>query len=211
MIGRDPTTIAALGVTAAIVCALMLTTPRPALAAPTNASTDTVDGVPCNSLCQAYMAWSNRVMAASHPRPPAQPQRTSAHPKTLERTRHRAPEAHHAALTNSARLPHRRVAPPRLAENPRVQTAPSEPVSPAAERPLPADATITASLASAAAASLTAPVSTAQALGPVDPATGGLDLQFALSLVFAFSLCAFLVLMLMDRSKDRPRAATAFR
>src|SRR4051812_16098667 len=222
MIGRNPTTTAALGVSAALTCALTFAAPRPALAAPTNASTDTVDGVPCNSLCQAYMAWSNRIMAASRPRPSAQPQRTAAHPKMPERPRPHAPEAHHAALTTSAQLPRRRVAAPRPTENPRSQTAAlSDPLSPLAQRPLPTDATVTASLASAAAAAtalpettpvaLTVPVSAMQARDAGSPAASGLDLQFALSLVFALSLCAFLVLMLLDRPKGRPQAATTFR
>jgi hypothetical protein len=214
MIGRQQRRKAALGLAAILVCALTLATPRPALAAPTNAEADTLDGVPCNSICQAYMAWSDRVMAASRPRPPAQPQgRIAARPKKPERPRARAPQAQQPASTASARLPRRRIATPRPAEIPRVRTAAlSDPVTAATERRFPASEAITASLAGArtadempemVAVSLPVPVSAAADPSPVNPAAGGLDLQFALSLVFAFSLCAFLVIMLLDGPKNQ--------
>jgi hypothetical protein len=225
MIGRDRATIAAFGVAAALVCALTLATPRSARAAPTNAATDTVDGIPCNSLCQAYMAWSDRVMAATRPRPPARPQeRMAAHPKKPERPRHPAPDAHHRASMTSAQPPRRRFAAQPPAEIPRLQTAAlSDPVTTAAARPFAAVEAITASLADVPAAaasplpkampvSLSVPVAATQAAAATGSrGTGGMDLQFALSLVFGLSLCAFLVIMLLDRSKDRPRAARSFR
>ena len=222
MIGRDRTTIAAFGVAAALVCTPILAMPRPAHAAPTNAETDTVDGIPCNSLCQAYMAWSDRVMAASRPRPPAQPQeRMAAHPKKPERPRH-AVEAHHRASPASAQPPRRRLVAERPTEVPRLQTAAlSDPVADTTERPVSAVEAITASLADVPVAvpnlpkampvSLAVPFAAAQGPRAGSRAGGGMDLQFVLSLVLGLSLCAFLVIMLLDRSKGRPRAARSFR
>jgi len=105
---------------------------------------------------------------------------------------------------------------------PRVHTAAlADPITATAERTFPAAVAITENMAGArtaasempetAAVSLHMPVPAAPDPEPVNPAAGGMDLQFVLSLVFAFSLCAFLVIMLLDRSKDGPRAATTFR
>ena len=59
---------ATIGAAAALVSAMCLLTPAAAeigmLRAP---EMDTVNGQPCNTLCKAYMAWSNRVLAMTQP------------------------------------------------------------------------------------------------------------------------------------------------
>ncbi|MET0675340.1 MAG: hypothetical protein ABW175_06030, partial [Bradyrhizobium sp.] len=55
------------------------------------------------------------------------------------------------------------------------------------------------------------PIAAPQAAATGSRVAGGIDLQFALSLVFGLSLCAFFVILLLDRSKGRPRAARSFR
>src|ERR1700761_3047460 len=106
MIGRDQSTIRVLGIAVALIGALSLAGLSPAHAAPTKpAETDTLNGMPCGKLCKAYMAWSDRVMAALHPRPPSQPQkRIAARPKRAERPRQRTAATHQVALKSFAQL-----------------------------------------------------------------------------------------------------------
>jgi len=72
MIGQ-PTTMPDLksitiGATAALVSAICLIAPAAAQADGLRApEMDTVNGQPCNTLCKAYMAWSDRVLAVTQP------------------------------------------------------------------------------------------------------------------------------------------------
>ena len=52
------------GLVVALIYALSLAGSSTVQAAPSNASeTNYVDGLPCNDLCKAYMAWSDRIVA----------------------------------------------------------------------------------------------------------------------------------------------------
>src|SRR6185295_6499832 len=68
--GRLRSTVQTLAVTAALVCALSLAGLSTSYAAPPNVpGTDDVSQQPCNDVCKAYMAWSDRVSAMLHPSP----------------------------------------------------------------------------------------------------------------------------------------------
>jgi hypothetical protein len=225
MMGRLQSLVQRLGVAVALVSALSLASASEA--APTNASkTDHVDGLPCNGLCKAYIAWSDRMMAKFHPHPPQRPpeERIAAHPKKPERTLHRASGTRRSALRSFAQFHGRSDAGAQAADMPQVEAAaPSDPFKPTAERLFQADGNATAGLAGAGSAtdeipeatpvSLTgtAPISAMQAPGAEGPVAGGPDLRFMLSLILALSICTLLVLLYRGRSRRSTPAASTFR
>ena len=205
--------VQSLGVAAALVCAFSLAAPSTSQAAPSRASgTNSVNGPPCNDLCKAYMAWSNRILARFHP---PQPQmRVAVRHKQPDRPVHHASGIRPSSLNVFAQLRRpsdaapRSVETPRSVEAPQVQAAPSEPVQPILERPFPADGIAIAKPVDAAVAasespettlvSMTTLVSATPDAGTQDTGTTGhfargLDGRFALSL--ALALCALLSLL----------------
>jgi hypothetical protein len=201
----------------ALISALSLAGLTTSQAAPSHVSrTVYVNGLPCNDLCKAYMAWSDQVMTMFHPQ--QRQTRVVVPHKKPDRTVHHASGTRQSSLNGFAQLPRRSDAPPSSAETPHVQPASSEPVQPITERIFAADETITAKPADAGVAanaplqttpvSVTGLVSTTQDTGPQDtrpqdtptPDTGtisrftrDLDGRFALSLGLA--LCALLSLL----------------
>ncbi|CCD95951.1 conserved exported hypothetical protein [Bradyrhizobium sp. ORS 375] len=104
-----------LGAAAALLSAVLLAVPGAA-----RASEDMVNGQYCNSMCKAYMAWSNRMLAVtqSYTRPqvrvalpqsmPTKPMDKTAmdKPEKAERMPQHPPKAHRPANLNSfAQLP----------------------------------------------------------------------------------------------------------
>jgi hypothetical protein len=225
MMGRLQSLVQRLGVALALVSALSLA--GAAEAAPTNASkTDHADGLPCNDLCKAYMAWSDRMMAKFRPHPPQRPpeERIAARPKKPERTLHRASATRHSDLASFAQF-HGRSDPTAQAQAvdiPQAEAAapPSDPFKPIAERLLEADGNATARLARADSATnaipeatpvslTTASTSDMQAPGAEGPVATRLDLRFVLSLILALSICTLLALMYRGRSRSRTQAANS--
>jgi hypothetical protein len=199
---------------------LSLAGPSPSLAAPTKpAETDRLDGIPCGKLCKAYMAWSNRILAAIHPSPSQPQRRIATRPKRPDRPHQRASAAHHAALKSFAQLPQRSDPAPPPTNTPQVEAAATpDPITPTADQPFSTDENATARSADAGSAinespevtpvSLTAPVSATQ-----DPATAhnGPGLRLVLSLVLALTLFTLMAIMFQKRSRDPTKAASTFR
>ena len=139
----------------ALVFALSLAGPSKSNAAPSNASeTGYVNGLPCNNLCKAYMAWSDRVMGKSA-RPPDRGVGTSSCPPPKARiaVRHRRPDrivdraagTRHSDLNSFTQVIRRSVAAAKAAETPQVTAAaPPAPVNAIAERRSPATGIATA-------------------------------------------------------------------
>jgi hypothetical protein len=187
---------------AALVLALSLAGLSTAQAARSSASeTDHVNGRPCNDLCKAYMAWSDRLMA----RPlPSRPQmRVIIVSKRPDRTVPRAPGTRRSGSNSFAQLPTPSDAAPQSVETAHMQAAPSEPVQPITERSFPADGIVTAKPADAGGAtnespetrfvSVTGFVSAAQDAGMTSHFARGLDGRFGVELGLA--LCALLSLL----------------
>jgi hypothetical protein len=197
----------------ALILPLSLAGPTTSQAAPSHVSrTVYVNGLPCNDLCKAYMAWSEQVIAKFRPQQ-HQTQVVVPHKKP-DRTVHHASGTRQSSLNGFAQLPRRGDAKPSSAETPHVQPVSSEPVQPITERIFAADGTINAKPADAGVAanaplqttpvSVTGLVSATLDTGPQDdtptPDTGttsritrDFDGRFALSLGLA--LCALLSLL----------------
>lgn len=210
--GRLLSTVRRLGAAVALISALSLAGLTTSQAAPSHVSrTVYVNGLPCNDLCKAYMAWSDQVMAKFRPQQ-RQTQVVVPHKKP-DRTVHHASGTRQAGLNGFAQLPRRHDAFPSSAETPQVQPVLSEPVQPITERIFATDGTVTAKPAEAGVAanaslettpvSMTGLVSATQDTGPQETATQDtgptghfardLDGRFALSLGLA--LCALLSLL----------------
>ena len=132
-----------------MVHALFLAGLSPSSAAAPNSGL--VNGMPCNNLCKAYMAWSDRMMARVKP-----PQRQVPRPPTVAHAKKPEPPPQHAALTRRqglnafARLPRQAdpapSAAPQAAEAaPPVEGAPSQPTNPVADLTSAVDGTATQS------------------------------------------------------------------
>ncbi len=138
MIGRLRSTMQKLGAAVALVFALSLGGPTMSHAAPSKASAaGYVNGLPCNALCKAYMAWSDRIMARSS-RPPPKARIAVRHRKP-ERTAYRAAATRHSDLNSFAQILRRSDPAPQAAETPQVTAAaPPAPVNAIAEPLSPA-------------------------------------------------------------------------
>src|SRR3954454_17380267 len=160
MIGRLRSTMQALGAAAAFVCALSLAGPSTSHAAPPNVTgTNDVGGQPCNDVCKAYLAWSDRVSAMLHPSPPEA--QTAVHDAKPARqvVPHRASGTRQRGLNSFAQFPVRRDATARSAATAPAEVAPSGAVEGIAERFPTTAGFVTALLASTASATNDAPES----------------------------------------------------
>jgi hypothetical protein len=101
------------------------------------------DGPPCNSACEAYLAWSSRVTATLHP---SQPSKTTAdlHRRPLQRLARHVPRLHQRGLNSFAQLHVPNDAAPPAAEPRRAAEIPPIPETPrtpeTAQAPEPPDA-----------------------------------------------------------------------
>ncbi len=140
---------------------------------------DFVNDMPCNELCKAYMAWSDRTMARLHPaqrQAPPRPQ-TAAHAKKPEQPPHHATAARRPGLNPFARLsPSADATPPSVASPP-VEIAASQPADPVADRPPAADSAAEQRADAGSATTVSAetrPMSVADSLPPTAvPVTAG--------------------------------------
>jgi hypothetical protein len=130
-----------LGAAVALISALSLAGLATSQAAPSHVSrTVYVNGLPCNDLCKAYMAWSDQIMAKF--RPQQRQARVVAPHKKPDRTVHHASGTRQSGLNGLAQLPRRHDAFPSSAETPHVQPVSSEPVQPITERIFATDGTM---------------------------------------------------------------------
>jgi hypothetical protein len=182
--------------------ALSLAGSSTAQAAQSNASeTSYVNGLPCNDLCTAYMAWSDRVMARSLPSHPQM--RVVIDSKRPDRTVHRASGTRRSGSNSFAQLTEPSDAAPQYEEAAREQAAQPEQVQPITERFFPAAEIATAKPTDAGGAtndppgtrpiSATGFVSATQDTGTISQVVHGLDGRFGLELSLA--LCALLSLL----------------
>jgi hypothetical protein len=213
MIGRLRSTMQRLGVAVALVFALSLAGPSKSHAAPSNASeTGYVNGLPCNDLCKAYMAWSDRVMGKSS-RPPDGGMGTSSSPPPkariavrhrTDRTVDRAAGTRHSDPNSFAQVIRRSDAAAKAAETPQVTAAASPaPVNAIAERRSPATGIATARPADAGSStnepprtplvSFIAPISATQDTSKTEEFARGHDGRFLAPL--GLTLCALLSLL----------------
>jgi hypothetical protein len=183
-----------------------------------------VNGIPCNDLCKAYMAWSDRMMTQfgpSRPHPHAR-LRTAAHPKRPERTAHHIdPTAtRRSGLNSFAQLGPQNGAAPQSADPRQAEMTPSQPAGLMADRFSPADGGRTAEQQADAGITAaefpeTTPVSVADPIGAIQrPVTtrhilGGPPMQLPLSLVLA--LCALLAFGSWGWIRGRTQPADAIR
>jgi hypothetical protein len=222
MIGRQRLIRQRFGVTVAFVFALSLAGPSTSYAAQSNATgTGYVNGLPCNDICKAYMAWSDRVMGRSRPSAQSQPKaRIAVRHRKPDRPVYRVSETRHRDLSSFAQVLRRSDTAAQTAETPQVAVAaPSDPISAIAKRLSPADGIANARFADAGSAtneppqrtlvSLTAPISATQDTSTTDDVARGRDRWLMASLVPA--LCAFLYLLYGGWFRHRTQAANRTR
>ncbi len=218
MMGHLRSTMQTLGATAALTCALSLAGPSVSHAAPSNLSgTDYVSRQPCNDLCKAYLAWSDRVSAMFHPS--RRVARTAVHHgKPAGRMVHqRAPKAPPPSLNSFAQFPVRSDATPQSAGTTRAEVALSRPVDRIADRFPAADGFVTAGLAGTGSAtndvrestfvSATDAFPAMQGASTIDDTAGGQDMRFWVSLLLAF--CAMSALVFWGWSRGRTQTTSA--
>ena len=203
-----------LGAAVAFICALSLAAAAPGpshAAASTVSGTDDVSQQPCNDVCKAYMAWSDRVSAQLHP--------SSSVPQTAvpdgkpagQMVRRRASGTRPPGLNSFAQLPGRRDATPRSAETAQAVVASSRPLEGIADRFPTTAGFVTALLAGPAGVTNEAPDSTVVPVTDAIPATrgtsttdataGGVDVQFMVSLSLALCLLSAPVLWGWGRTR----------
>src|SRR6266571_8154033 len=124
MMGRLRSTMQTPGATAALICALFLAGLSVSHAAPSNLSgTDDVGQLPCNDVCKAYLAWSDRAAAMLHPSSPVA-QTAVDHGKAAGRmVHHPASRTRQPSLDSFAQFPVRRDAAPESAEASQAEIA----------------------------------------------------------------------------------------
>jgi hypothetical protein len=216
--GRLRSTMQTLGAAAALIYALSLAGLSTSYAAPSILSeTDYVRRQPCNAVCKAYMAWSDRVSVMFHrSRPMAQ--RAVHHGKLAGRmVHHHASKTRQPNLNSFAQFPVRSDAAPPSAETSQAEDAPSRPVDRIADRFPAADGFVTARLAGAGSATNDVPeitivsaigaIPATQAISKIDDAAGGLYIGFAVLLFLA--LCALPALVLWGWFRGRTQTAAS--
>jgi hypothetical protein len=203
MMNRLRSTMQMLGAAAAFICALSLAAPSPSHAAPSTVSgTDDASQQPCNDVCKAYMAWSDRVSSKFHPsQPVAQTAVPDGKPAGQMVHRH-ASRMRQPSLNSFAQFPVRRNA-AQSAETAQAVVAPSRPLEGIADRFPTTAGFVTALLAGTAGATNEAPDGTVVPVTDAIPATrgtstidataGGVDMQFLVSLFLALCLLSVLV------------------
>ena len=218
---RLRSTMQTLGAAAALICALSLAGPSTSQAAPSNLSeTEDVRRPPCNAVCKAYMAWSDRVSVMFHRSRPVA--RTAAHHGKLagRMVQHRVSKTRQPSLNSFAQLRVRGDATSPSAETSQAEDAPSRPVDRIADRFPAADGFVTARHAGTGSATNDVPeitivsaidaIPATQAISKIDDAAGGLYMGFTVLLFLA--LCALPALVLWGWFRGRtPTAACAIR
>ena len=216
MMGRLRSTIPTLGATAVLLCALGLAAPGTSHAAPPNGpATNDVSSQPCNDVCKAYMAWSDRLSAKLRPSPPVAQTAVPDGKPAGRAIHHVASRTRQPGLNAFAQFPVRRRATAQPAETAQAEVVPPRPVDGIADRFPTTAGFVTALLASTAGATNDAPESRIVSVTDAIPATrgtrtidataGGADMQFVVSLCLV--LCALSVLLVWGWSRARTWAA----
>jgi hypothetical protein len=208
MKSRLRSTLQTLGAAAALICALSLGGLGTSDAAASNLSeTDAVGQEPCNDVCKAYMAWSDRVSAMFHPssQPVAQ---TAVHPRKPRGwlVHRRASRTRQPNLNSFAQFPARSDATPQSAETSQAEDAPSRPADRIADRFPAAGGFVTARLAGTGSAANEAAESTVVSATRTD-ATAGLNIRFAVSLFLALYTLSALGVWGWFRGRTQPASA----
>jgi len=227
MIGRQGSTRQRLGVAAALIIVVSVAGPDTSSAAPSNASvTGNVNGLPCNDLCKAYMAWSDRVMARFRPAVRSQKaqgaavQRSAVVHKKPDRTVHRAPDTRRSDLDSFARILRPSDTAPQGADVPQVAVAaPSGAVEAIEEQLSPPAGIANARVADASRAadatppttpvSSSAPISATEETSTADDFATARDWLLTASLVLA--VCVLFVLLYWERFGDSTQSANRMR
>jgi hypothetical protein len=172
--------------------------------------TDDASQQPCNDVCKAYMAWSDRVSAQLHPSPVAQTAVPDGKPAG-QMVHRRASRTRQPGLNAFAQFPVRRNATAQSAETAQAVVAPSRPLDGIADRFPTTAGFVTALLAGPAGATNEAPDSTVVPVtdaipvtpgtGPIDATAGGVDMQFTVSLALALCLLSALVVWGWGRTR----------
>jgi hypothetical protein len=226
MMGRLRSTMPTLGAAAALLCALSLGGPSPSHAAPTSSETGEAGRLPCNTVCKAYMAWSERVSAMLHPSQPVA--QSAVHHRKLAgwMVHHLPSKTRQPSLNALAQFPVRSDAPSSAATSP-AEDAPSGPLDRIADRSAAAGGYVTATLAEpslaepsladtrladtrlagTASATNEAPGITLVSATRADAPARGLNRRFVVPLLLA--LCALSALLLWWVRASR-QAASAF-
>jgi hypothetical protein len=205
MMNRLRSTTQTLGAAAALICALSLAAaaPSPSYAAASNVSgTDDASQQPCNDVCKAYMAWSDRVSAQLRPSSPLAQAAVPDGKPAGQMVHRRASRTRQPSLSSFAQFPVRRNA-AQSAETAQAVVAPSRPLEGIADRFPTTAGFVTALLTGPAGATNEAPDSTVvpatdailatRATSPIDATAGGVDMQFTVSLFLALCLLSALV------------------
>jgi hypothetical protein len=220
MMGRLRSTMQTLGAAAALIYALSLAGLSTSHAAPSNLSrTDYVSRQPCNDVCKAYLAWSDRVSAMFHPSQPVA-QTAVHHGKPAGwMVHHPASKTRQPSSNSFAQFPVRSDATPQSAETSQAEDAPSRPADPIADRFPAADGFVTARLAGTGSAtndtpesavvSATDAIPATQGTSKIDDTAGGLDIRFAVPLFLALCALSALVLWGWFRGKALVAAGSA--
>jgi hypothetical protein len=220
MMGRLRSTMQTPGATAVLIGALFLAGLNASHAAPSNGSgTDDIGRLPCNDLCKAYLAWSDRASAMFHPSSPAA--QTAVHPvKPAGRMLpHPASRTRPPSLDSFAQFPVPGDTPPESAATSQAEIAPSRPAERIGDRFPVAGGIVAATPASTGSATNDAPESTVvSAIGAI-PATQGaraigntggvLNMRFAMFLSLA--LCTLWALVFRGWFRGRTQTAHASR
>jgi hypothetical protein len=191
------------GAIAALLSALSLAGPSTSHAVESTMSgTDDTGPPPCNDVCKAYMAWSDRVSAKLHPSSPVAQAAVHDGKPAGQMVRRRASGTRQPGLNSFAQLPGRREATPRSAETAQAEIASSRPLDGIADRFPTTAGFVSALLAGSPGASNDAPDSTVIPVSDTIPATrgtsidapaGGVDMQFVVSLFLALILSGLVV------------------
>ena len=202
MMGRLRSTMQTLGAIAALLSALSLAGPSTLHAAESTMSgTDDTGTPPCNDVCKAYMAWSDRVSAKLHPSSPVAQAAVHDGKPAGQMVRRRASGTRQPGLNSFAQFPRQRDATPRSAETAQAVVASSRPLDGIADR-FPTTAGFVSALLAGTGASNDAPDSTVVPVSDTIPATrgtsidapaGGVDMQFVVSLFLALILSGLVV------------------
>ena len=210
MMNRLRSTMQTLGAAAALICALSLGGLSTSHAATSNVpGTDDVAAQPCNDVCKAYMAWSDRVSAKLHPSSPVA-QATVPDGKPADRIVHRrASRTRQPSLNSFAQFPVRRDA----AETAQAVVAPSRQLDGIADRFPTTAGFVTSLLSGTPGATTESPDSTVVPVadtvsampdpGTIDATAGGVDMQFTVSLFLALCLLAAFVVWGWSRARTQ--------
>jgi hypothetical protein len=223
MIDRLRSSMQTLGVTAFLLCALSLAGLGASHASPSNSSQSVrIDGEPCNDVCKAYMAWSDRVAAMFRPAQPLE-KNAARHTRPLRAMVQHTARTRRPGLNSFAQLPVQSAAmadsteTPQATETPPAEVAPSRPMDRIADRFSAADkfmiakpdgtdsATNDAAESRVVAVADTAPAT--RGTGTVNGAAVGPHLRLAAPLFLALCLLPALVLWRRFRGRrDEERA-----